>query len=379
MKLLGRFFVVGLLLVLFATTLSAASAADSATHLSIRPIGVEGSYFTLTMSPGETRQLTVELGNFGDAPVETRTYAADAYSIVNGGFGARLDGEPTGDVTKWLSYTPETLTIAPAARQERTFALTIPHDTKPGEYITSVVIQNATPTSTSQSGSVGIKQINRQVIAVAITVPGPLAPGLQIGTATYKPVGERSVISFGVTNTGNVHLKPAGEFVITTKDGAEVSRGTVTMDSVYAGTQTAVEALLAQRLNPGDYVASLTLTDAKTGATASAASLAVTVPQEVASSNGNTSSAPSGAAVNQPASEQSQVGMTTGTRSILLPLLIVVGLAVVLLLIGFSLILARRRRFDRVRIVTAPPVQSPSSPALTIRQIPIRGRRPDNG
>ena len=162
------------------------------------------------------------------------------------------------------------------------------------------MIQNATPVGVSDSGSVAIDQINRQAIAVFITVPGPLVPGLEINQVTYKPVGARSVLSFGVANTGNMKLKPSGEFTLKSPDGQEISHGSIQMDSFYAGTDTKVEGLLSQTLNPGDYIASLTLTDATTGATATN-SLAMNVPvPAVAAANTANSASMGRASIRRP-------------------------------------------------------------------------------
>lgn len=340
---IGPIFAVIALVALLATTSASASAQASAARLGIRPLDVEGTYFSVTMSPGETRQLTVELGNFGDTTVDAKTFAADAYTLVNGGFGARLAGEASSGVTSWVAYPADTLTIEPGQAVVRTFDLTVPDDAPPGEYITSLVIQNATPTATGGSGSIAMNQITRQAIAVAITVPGPLVPGLQLGTATYKPVGTRAVLSFAVTNSGTMHLKPAGEFVLATPDGTEVSRGPVAMETFYAGTETRVEALLAQPVNPGDYVVSLNLADAKSGATASVASLPLTVPTAAVAS-GAAGSAPSGAAVNQPAAaERASAGTPEAGDPWSLPL-VLLGLGGVLVVLLLSILLGRARR-----------------------------------
>jgi hypothetical protein len=387
-KTFVRFFVAVIAIALFAALASSAGAADAPISLGIKPVGATGSYFTLNMKPGETRELTVSLGNYGTEAAEAKTFAADAYTIVNGGFGVRLDGEATSGTTAWLTYPAETLQIEAGKSETRTVTVSIPADAKPGEYIAGLVIQNATPTSASSSGSVAINQINRQAIAIAITVPGPLVPGLEINQVTYKPVGERSALSFGVANTGNMHLKPSGEFTLKSPDGREISHGPIQMDSFYAGTTTNVEGLLSQHLNPGDYVASLTLTDAKSGATAEK-SLALTVPVPSASAATTSNSASTGAAVNQSPLAETSAGQSTNDVR-----LVAIGVAIlVLVALLFVLIVQLRRRSARrleppviapaqatiLSRATTPlkSVPSPSLPDRTKQQpIPIRQLRP---
>lgn len=262
----------------FASTVSAQADAPAA-KLGIKPVGVDGSYFSLNIQPGETRELTVELGNFGTETVNARTYAADAYTLVNGGFGAKLDGEPTSGTTLWLDYAATTLALQPGSGVNRTFKVAVPSGTRPGEYITSLVIQNADIGSVKSSESVSIKQVTRQVIAVAITIPGPREPGLQFGAATYRTIAGNSSIAIALKNSGNVLLKPAGEFVLRNAAGAEVSRYPVVMDSVYAGSETFVEVPFAGRLNPGDYTVALTLADDIRQAQFAADAVSLTVPK----------------------------------------------------------------------------------------------------
>jgi hypothetical protein len=264
LRTLQRFVQQLAILTLLLASLASATGAyaeGSGVKLGIKPVGLPGSYFTLNLAPGERQIFTVELGNFGADAVSARTYAADVYTIVNGGFGAKLDGEPTSGPTRWLDYTTDTLNLPPGTGINRSFAVAVPADTAPGEYITSLVLQHASADSVTTSGNVGIRQVTRQVIAVAITVPGPRAPGLEIGDATYRTVAGSSTIAIAVRNTGNVRLKPDGEFILRDASGAEVSRYPIAMDSVYAGTATFVEIPFAGRLDPGTYTASLSLTD----------------------------------------------------------------------------------------------------------------------
>ncbi|HEX3722715.1 MAG TPA: DUF916 domain-containing protein [Nitrolancea sp.] len=387
LKVVARFLSAVMAITLFAA-LASGVAADAPINLGIKPVGATGSYFTLTLSPGETRQLTVSLGNYGSQSVAAKTYAADAYTIVNGGFGVRLDGQPTSGTTHWLSYSSQTMQIDAGKSETRTFNVSVPSDAKPGEYLTALVIQNAIPTSASDSGSVAINQVNRQAIAVSITVPGPMVPGLAINQISYKPVGDRSVLDFDVANTGNMNLKPTGEFTLTSKADQEISHGPIQMGSFYAGNTTTVEGLLAQQLNPGDYVASLSLTDAKSGVKAEK-TLALNIPvpaQPVANSSG---AASTGAAVNQsPVAQPATAKSTSAARLVLL------GLAVLLLigLLTFLVYLLRRQRALRaVPQSTAParesilaqattPLPSVPSPLLPDRTrpepVPIRQLRP---
>lgn len=317
---------------------SAQEANEAETRLSIKPVNVSGSYFELTMSPGETRQIEVELANLGEETVDARAFAADAYTIINGGLGVRLDGEPTSGATHWLDYPAETLTLEPGAAIVRTIEVSVPDDVTPGEYLTALVIQNAVPTGADNSGGVSVKQVNRQAIAVAIDVPGERAPELTIGSAEHLMVAGLSVIRTGVENPGNVRLRPSGEFTLIGPDGAEISRLPIAMDSVYAGTDTRIEVSLPELLPAGDYTVSLWLEDSEYGARAEAQSLLVSIPVLEAPQQ-----IPAPAPVTDPATEPAATTQTTGipTWAVLaaIPAAVILGA-----LIATGCVLGIRRR-----------------------------------
>jgi hypothetical protein len=238
---------------------AAAYAQEGQVELAIRPIDQTGQFFDVTMRPGETRTLEVELANVGDAAIAARTYAADVYTIINGGFGARLRDEPQTGTTLWLDYATDVLQLPAGEGIRRTFDVAVPADAEPGEYITSLVLENDEPIH--GGGDVAVDQVVRQATAVVVTVPGPREPALAIGAARHKVVADKSVVAVALENTGNVRLRPVAEFVLLDGAGAEVSRASVPMDTFYAHTDTLVEVPLAALLQPGSYTVRLTLED----------------------------------------------------------------------------------------------------------------------
>jgi len=272
------------LLLAFAACL-ALTAPALASHeppkLALTPVRESGQFFDLTLERGETQELQVEVANHGHESVLARTYAADGYTIINGGFAAKLFGEQTSGTTLWLEYPDEELTLGPAEGLTIDFRVTVPEKTPPGEYITALVAENVVPYSGSEQGSVAIEQVIRTVVAVAIDVPGPDRPALEIGAVGHKEAAGMSFVSFEVLNGGNVHLKPSGEFSLQDAGGTELASAKPVMDSVYAGTETLLEAPLSEALRSGGYCAELSLADEETGVTAATECLPFTIAAPV--------------------------------------------------------------------------------------------------
>lgn len=312
---------------------SAQETDEPETRLNVKPVNTSGSFFELTMSPGETQQIEVELGNHGEAAVDARTFAADAYTIINGGLGIRLDGEPTSGATRWLDYPAETLTLEPGAAIRRTFEVSVPADATPGEYLTALVIQNAEPTGGNTSG-VGFRQVNRQAISVAIDIPGERAPELGIGSAEHRMTSGLSVIRTGVENLGNVHLRPSGEFTLTGPAGTELFNVPTSMRSVYADTNTQVEVSLPELLPAGEYIVTLWLEDSEYGVRAESGPLPLSIPALVAPQP-----APVADPAAEPVIETQIVGIPTWALLVAIPAALLLGA-----LIALGIVLGSRRR-----------------------------------
>jgi hypothetical protein len=268
--------IIALLGALITFSLPAAAAGDSI-RLTIRPAdGDLTSYFKITVEPGQTVRLAAQLGNAGESRTNATTFAADAYTMPNGGFGVRdISAEQSGPTT-WVSYPTETFEIEPGASTIREFDVTVPLDTEPGDYLTSLVIQNTD--AIDATGAVALDQIVRQFVAIAIDVPGERAPALSIDTVSHDVTAGRSVVAFDVTNTGNRHLQPTGAFLLLDAQDNVIAQRDVAMNQFYAMTGTTFSVALDTLLAPGDYYASLTLTDPGTTSTATFEEAIFSVP-----------------------------------------------------------------------------------------------------
>jgi hypothetical protein len=308
-----------------------ALAGDDQVKLALLPVGQPGSFFDLTMAPGASRTLTVDIANDGNATIAARTYAADVYTIINGGFGGRLRNEAQTGTTGWLDYPTDILRLSPGERTDRRFTVAVPAAAGPGEYITSIVLENDQPVTDDHS--VGMDQVYRQAVAVVVTVPGQRAPGLVIGGASHLIVAGTSVVRVAVENTGNIRLKPLVAFTLTELGGSDISQATIQMDTFYARTATFVEFPLAAPLRPGAYTVRLTVGDAGNRAQATGVGLPLTVDAPVGSGEAE------GAVPVPIAVFESVSGDPLLTGAIALA----VGLAIAMT-VGGSVVIRRRRR-----------------------------------
>lgn len=218
-------------------------------------------YINVELKPGEEETVKLVLGNNGEVAFDAVTYAADAYTIRNGGFGLRdLDSEHTGPTT-WLDYATETFATVPGQGAERELTIRVPNDVTPGEYVTGVAMQTADPVDAPAEGMFRLNQYYRSVIGIRILVPGELSAALQLGDPKFVIEGSLPAVVVPVINTGNLQLTPSGEIRIKDAEGGLVLSAPIKMGRVYGGHETELWLGLGQPLAEGEYQVSVELSD----------------------------------------------------------------------------------------------------------------------
>ena len=338
---------------------------DQPAKLGISPLGQSGSWFDLELEPGEQTELAVGLANHGDAPVEAHTYAADVYSLINGGMGVRLHDEPVENpATDWLDYTRGDHTLQPGRELRRSFTVTVPDDAEPGQHIAALVLQHQGASATGDS-NVGMEQVLRQAIAVSITIPGPVAPDLAIDESTYHPTTTRSAIRTEIRNPGNQHLAPTSTTRVTGPDGDVVADRDQDLAIIYAGSTTQVELGFDNHLDAGTYTVETTLTDDTHDVEATHTStVEVTAPPA-------DTQPPASSALPDPITRALD---QTGNPTLVIVLLGVIALLLITLLV---VVLARRRHPRRPDDTHTPaPATDPSPPSAPSTSSPAHRPEP---
>lgn len=227
-----------------------------------------GTYFDPTIEAGASAELTVTLANTGDVTQDLRSYAIDASTANGGGFAAAEYGTPSNEVTQWLDYADEVYSIDPGKGIERTFTVTVPEGTHPGQYIAAVVGAQAEPLAVE--GSENFTQVLRYPVPVFITVPGETTAGFETGEITLVAQPEALVASVELINTGDVRVRPEGTIDLLDPDGNLLASFPVKMDSIYAHDETTLSVGFSGIAAFDSYQLRVDLQDADTGETAAA-------------------------------------------------------------------------------------------------------------
>lgn len=247
-------------------------------QISIRPKdGSDGDRFNAEVKPGETATLIVVLQNFGEGPIELRTFTSDVIPMTNGGLQMdKLDSEQHG-TTLWINYPSETFTLKPGESIERPMVITVPKNTEAGQYVNAIALETVNPVNAGQGGA--FEQFFRKVVSVYVTVPGDLASDFSLGEPEVLVVQGRSGVQIPIENTGDVRLDIMGTLSLTDSSGKVVHEGPIRLGPIYKGQATLIQVAFASVPPAGDYTIKYEFTDSTSGVTHNLDSQAVVVPE----------------------------------------------------------------------------------------------------
>lgn len=170
--------------------------------------------FRYSVTPGARLTDQVAVRNLSDVPATFAVYATDALNLQDGGFGLLPRRSRPQDVGRWLSVggpgSRGSVTVRPRSEVVLPLSLRVPPNAQPGDHTGGVIVSLATR---GRRGSTDVVLDQRVAARVFIRVSGPLRPALAVtpvrGTyhGTWNPFARgRSVVTYTVTNTGNVNL-----------------------------------------------------------------------------------------------------------------------------------------------------------------------------
>lgn len=241
------------------------SAAAPAVAYSIRPVGVEDSAFfdNVEVSPGESTSLEIRVLNLGTEAVDLRVYKANANNPSNGGIVAGQENDEELTATQMIQFSAQEVNLAVGESVDLPFEVSVPMDTKPGQYV--AVFAAGTVETQKFSGSDSVDYRITYFMPISILVPGELTYGFELGDPTLK---EGNLI-VPVTNTGNYRLRPEGSLELKNAAGDTVLTAEIALNSIYNGSSTNISVSLNAPLPKDSYSLTLSLRDPESGAEAS--------------------------------------------------------------------------------------------------------------
>lgn len=204
-----------------------ASAQESVT------LQVEPPLTRVSVIPGGTWRGQLKIVNTNTSSITVSLRVAD-FRLTDGGRGGELlppaetREEAKFSAARWLTLSAETIVVPPESTREFVAELLVPEDAEPGTHTAAILIGTGEGVRTPGGATVSTKVTS----IVVVTVLGEIHEVGEITSLGTDKVfyGEATAdISFTFVNSGNVHLEPEGEVVITNMWGRE--RGRVPIDA----------------------------------------------------------------------------------------------------------------------------------------------------
>ena len=189
------------------------------------PYGAGRPNYDYAVEPGDRIDDRVLVTNTGDAPIDVRLYAADAFTTDAGQLDLRTSGhEPIG-VGAWLALPATEVALEAGESADVPFAITVPEDAR-GEYVGGIVT-----TVPEASTDPGVE--HRAAVRVRLHVGGTFHPRMSVEDVRvdYSPVllgAGRATVTYTVRNTGDTVLSAeqsvalSGPFGLTPRSANDV-------------------------------------------------------------------------------------------------------------------------------------------------------------
>jgi len=243
-----------------------AHAASEGASFSMRPLHADPSnpitksYFVLASKAGTTLQNGISITNTGSATGTVTLYPVDATTSQNSGLVYNMQNAPRSDVGSWLQLGQQHLTLKPGQSETVPFRVSVPQNTWSGQHIGGIVAESDTKASTQQQNTFHVNIQSLLIVAVQITVAGPLTEQLAITGVQASGANGYQNLLVNLSNTGTTLLKPYGTLQVTDEQGHVLQHTAIKLDTFLPRTTINYPVYMQNKpLVVGTYTADLLL------------------------------------------------------------------------------------------------------------------------
>ena len=149
--------------------------------------GADRESYGYTLNPGGTLEDGIVVVNGGATPLHLAVHAADGVTSRQGRLELVIKGATSKGVGAWMRPGQDDVTVAAGETVEVPFAITLPKNAPPGDYVGGIVTSDAT---------------QRAGLQLRLRVGGALKPSLSVEHVHL----DTSTVTYTVHNTGNAIL-----------------------------------------------------------------------------------------------------------------------------------------------------------------------------
>ena len=199
--------IVGVVLFIVVSVANAQTPTPSNYDVTISPV-----FFDLSVNPGDSISNKIRIRNNTNAPLPIKLEVKKMAGDVNGDL--TLKDDPTDSTLSWIKFDSVTFTASPLEWTDVPFTIDIPKDAAYGYYFAI----NFTQDNTSPLRKTGAAITGAAAVPVLLNVKkaGAKMDGKLLSLTVDKGFYEYPPVKFTTVfeNTGNVHIRPAGNIFI---------------------------------------------------------------------------------------------------------------------------------------------------------------------
>jgi len=190
--------------------------------------------------PGGVFTREVKITNVGDEEKEYYVYKRDIVGVEEGGVPvfAEEGSERTGyEITEWLSFQTEPITLKPGETITFPITITVPSDATPGSHFGGIFVSQEPPKLREIGAGVGYEVAT----VISIRISGAVVDDARIRSfSSDKLFYSTKNVAFTakVENQGNILIRPRGPLEIRSMFGGDPIRMTIneSLAGVFPGT-----------------------------------------------------------------------------------------------------------------------------------------------
>ena len=230
----------------------AAPQPGQPTSWSLQPATATGlddrTRFTyLNFEAGASHEDHLAVRNFTGRAETFVLYAADAINTPNGAVDVLTGPAASSGVGSWVRIPRAQVTVPPYKLAILPFSISVPSNATPGFHVGAVVASLQTDETNAQGQKIRVDY--RVGSRIYLQVAGALSPKLRVDgvhlsydSSSLAPKGGSAVVSYTVTNAGNVPLKGVADVRISGPFGLMASTTQNDVPELLPGSRVALSA-----------------------------------------------------------------------------------------------------------------------------------------
>jgi len=231
--------------VFIVTSLSLANAAV---------IVLNGLTHEYQVQPGESYRGTIQIQNAENKEKSVKVYQTDYWFSYTGESRHDSIGAIPRSNGKWITYTPELMTLAPNQTTEVEFEIKVPaNDTLSGTYWSVIMVEGIVPpdTTTHKTG-VTINTSIRYAVQIITNIGDTGTRDMKFLGLQMAKEDDANILNVMIENTGERLLRPELSLELFDASGNSVGVIKAERKKTYPGTSIRV-ALPLEGIKPGKY------------------------------------------------------------------------------------------------------------------------------